>query len=58
MSINGTLVEGMTNTQEVVDIIKGITGDLNVVAKRGEVTSVAKAVPVNPNEAPPDNGEL
>ena len=58
MSINGTLVEGMTNTQEVVDIIKGITGDLNVVAKRGEVTSVAKAVPVNPNEAPPGNGEL
>lgn len=54
MLINGTHVEGMTSTQEVVDIIKGITGDLNVVAKRGDVTP---DVPVNPNEAPPGNGE-
>lgn len=70
MSINGTHVEGMTST-EVVNIIKGIKGELNVVAKRGDVTPVATAVPItkdgyNPNVvpvratgigAPPGNGE-
>lgn len=41
--VNGNLVEGMTSN-EVVGIIKSITGDVNVVAKRGAV-----AVPVAPS---------
>lgn len=49
--INGTPIEGMTNTQEVVDIIKDITGEVNVVAKRRHVTPVFKI------EGPPGNGE-
>jgi hypothetical protein len=56
--INGTLVEEMTTT-EVVDIINGIEGDINVFAKkRGDVTPVAsKVVPItknghNPNAVP------
>lgn len=49
--INGTPVEGMTSTQEVVDVIKCITGELNVVVKRRHVTPVLKI------EGPPGNGE-
>ena len=37
--VNGNLVEGMTSN-EVVTIIKTITGDVNVVAKRGAVAVV------------------
>jgi len=51
--INGTHVEGMTTT-EVVNIIKGIDGDVNVVAKRGDATPIVRA---SGAVAPPGNGE-
>lgn len=41
--INGTLVEGMTSA-EVVDIIKGILGDINVVAKRVDVQTISATI--------------
>jgi len=44
--VNGNLVEGMTSN-EVVAIIKSITGDVNVVAKRGAVAvAVAPSAPI------------
>lgn len=44
--VNGKLVEGMTSS-EVVVIIKTITGDVNVVAKRGAVAvAVAPSAPM------------
>ncbi len=44
--VNGNLVEGMTSS-EVVAIIKTITGDVNVVAKRGAVAvAVAPSAPM------------
>lgn len=44
--VNGNLVEGMTSN-EVVAIIKTITGDVNVVAKRGAVAvAVAPSAPM------------
>lgn len=51
--INGTHVEGMTST-EVVNTIKGIDGDVNVVAKRGDATPIVRATGA---VAPPGIGE-
>jgi len=50
--VNGNLVEGMTNSSEqvVVAIIKTITGDVHVVAKRGTVAPSAP-VAVTANES-------